>query len=139
LIVKLEISCQLDRTCCLLFCFFPCLSIPLINFILRQPHKKYFTLQEELKQCCNVFLFKYNFSMFQENNSSPKKYPLLKPNFTELDKLTELALEESEIVENKIYDFLSERSIIERTDDCKLYFEKYITVNALVNKSITVS
>jgi hypothetical protein len=77
--------------------------------------------------------------MFQENNSSPKKYPLLKPNFTELDKLTELALEESEIVENKIYDFLSERSIIERTDDCKLYFEKYITVNALVNKSITVS
>jgi len=42
-------------------------------------------------------------------------------------------------LEKNISNFFTEDSIIERTEDCKTYFEKYISARALQNKSVSVS
>ncbi len=38
----------------------------------------------------------------------------------------------------KISDFFTEDSIIERTEDCKTYFEKYISARAMKNQSVSL-
>ncbi len=42
-------------------------------------------------------------------------------------------------VEEKVFKFLSEDSIINRTRDCKNYFQNYISAQAMVNKHSNVS
>ncbi len=58
---------------------------------------------------------------------------------TILDQLTDeiLALpstrEAKESVEKKVFAFLTEDSIIERTKDCKSYFSNYVSAQAMLN------
>jgi hypothetical protein len=41
--------------------------------------------------------------------------------------------------ERNAFDFLSERSIIDRTKECKAYFDQFVSVNAMRNKNAKVS
>ena len=72
-------------------------------------------------------------------------YPQFSKVVTQLDLLTEDALfslgnkTKTKEIEKKISIFLSDELIINRTQNCRDYFEKYITARAYVNQHINVS
>ena len=78
-------------------------------------------------------------NIFQELSNYEEDLPEQK---TELERLTEAAFFDTENkreVEKRIFDFFTEDKIIERTRNCKKYFETFITAQALVRNDTNVS
>ena len=79
--------------------------------------------------------------IFQEK-AIQLNYPQFRQGLTQLDLLTEEALSPGNAtkeIEEKISDFLADELIINRTQNCQDYFDKYITARAYVKKDINVS
>ena len=72
---------------------------------------------------------------FQNRNSEN----LVGHTFTKLDDLTVSAVLDARNSEDKIFNFLSEDAILERTKNCKSYFDNFVTANAVANKNSSVS
>ena len=72
---------------------------------------------------------------FQNHNSEN----LVGHTFTKLDDLTVSAVLDARNSEDKIFNFLSEDAILERTKNCKSYFDNFVTANAVANKNSSVS
>ena len=92
---------------------------------------------------------KVNYFFFQNDEERFKGFRL-KPKPTILDQLTDevvtsLKNDSNNVdtnattnVEEKVFQFLSEEAIINRTKDCKRYFQKYISAQAMINKNNNV-